>query len=134
MFIHGIIHNCSHEHSLLPQSFPHAFAWGLYICTILLLCNRPWDLIRSNAGWIVQYHSEDDPLIPVDEARHVAKHLKTEVTASKYSIPLYDAFVTYAVYVWWLCAPISCTCIFLHVYSILKWKIVIILWTPRFLK
>ena len=43
--------------------------------------SRPWewDKIRSNAEWIVQYHSIDDPFIPIEEARHVAKNLKSEV-------------------------------------------------------
>ena len=42
--------------------------------------SRPWlwEQIKANAGWIVQFHSCDDPFIPVAESRHVAKHLGTE--------------------------------------------------------
>ncbi|CAF0725760.1 unnamed protein product [Didymodactylos carnosus] len=42
--------------------------------------NRPWnwELMRSNADWIVQLHSVSDHLIPVNEGRYVAQHLKTE--------------------------------------------------------
>lgn len=41
---------------------------------------RPWlwETMRSNAKWIVQYGSMDDPFIPIEEARHVAEHLKTD--------------------------------------------------------
>jgi len=38
--------------------------------------NRPWDWvkIRGNADWIVQFHSDDDPFIPLEsEARVVAR-------------------------------------------------------------
>ena len=34
-----------------------------------------WDDIRRNQQWIGIFHSSDDPLIPVAEARHVASHL-----------------------------------------------------------
>mmetsp|Transcript_32486 Transcript_32486/g.73637 ORF Transcript_32486/g.73637 Transcript_32486/m.73637 type:complete len:342 (+) Transcript_32486:99-1124(+) len=34
-----------------------------------------WASIRRNAGWVVQFHSQDDPLVPVDEGRSVAKEL-----------------------------------------------------------
>jgi len=37
-----------------------------------------WEKIRANAGWIVQFHSADDPFIPVQEARHVAGNIKSE--------------------------------------------------------
>jgi predicted alpha/beta hydrolase family esterase len=39
---------------------------------------RPWqwEAIRSNQQWIGLFHSTDDPLIPVDEARFVAARLK----------------------------------------------------------
>eukprot|EP00300_Choanocystis_sp_HF-7_P033886 c46322_g1_i1.p1 GENE.c46322_g1_i1~~c46322_g1_i1.p1 ORF type:complete len:206 (+),score=39.09 c46322_g1_i1:3-620(+) len=37
-----------------------------------------WETIRNHADWIVQYHSTDDPFIPIDEARHVAQNLRTE--------------------------------------------------------
>jgi len=37
-----------------------------------------WDAIRGNAGWIVQFHSRDDPLVPVEEGRVVAKGLRSE--------------------------------------------------------
>mmetsp|Transcript_117707 Transcript_117707/g.375144 ORF Transcript_117707/g.375144 Transcript_117707/m.375144 type:complete len:356 (-) Transcript_117707:341-1408(-) len=40
----------------------------------------PWDwaAIRKNTGWIVQFHSKDDPLVPVDEGRLVANELRSE--------------------------------------------------------
>jgi len=41
--------------------------------------NRPWDwaAMRKNArGFLHQFHSEDDPLIPVAEARHIARQLR----------------------------------------------------------
>lgn len=40
----------------------------------------PWrfERMRENAGFIVQFHSEDDPFIPVSEARHVAEQLQSE--------------------------------------------------------
>jgi len=37
-----------------------------------------WDRIRKNAGWIVQFHSDDDFLVPVEEGRFVAKQLQSE--------------------------------------------------------
>eukprot|EP00946_MAST-07B_sp_MAST-7B-sp1_P002336 g2336.t1 len=42
--------------------------------------SRPWlwERIKANAGWIIQFHSCDDPFIPVAESRHVAKHLCSE--------------------------------------------------------
>eukprot|EP00656_Telonema_subtile_P014716 TRINITY_DN1759_c0_g1_i5.p2 TRINITY_DN1759_c0_g1~~TRINITY_DN1759_c0_g1_i5.p2 ORF type:complete len:195 (-),score=63.73 TRINITY_DN1759_c0_g1_i5:1460-2044(-) len=42
--------------------------------------NRPWkwESIRDNAQWIVQFHSEDDPFIPVSEAQHVAESLQSD--------------------------------------------------------
>jgi uncharacterized protein len=42
--------------------------------------SRPWEWssIRSNAQWILQYHSEDDPFIPRSEADHVAENLSSE--------------------------------------------------------
>mmetsp|Transcript_26737 Transcript_26737/g.91105 ORF Transcript_26737/g.91105 Transcript_26737/m.91105 type:complete len:204 (-) Transcript_26737:319-930(-) len=38
---------------------------------------RPWDwaAIRRNAGSIHQWHGDDDPFIPLAEARHVAENL-----------------------------------------------------------
>ena len=44
--------------------------------------SRPWDwdLIRSHAQWIIQYHSTDDPFIPREEADHVAANLHSEYT------------------------------------------------------
>lgn len=44
--------------------------------------SRPWEwgLIKSNSRWILQYHSTDDPLIPIDEADFVAQQLDTEYT------------------------------------------------------
>ena len=44
--------------------------------------NRPWnwELIKSNVGrfGIVQFHSADDPFIPMVEAQHVADSLSSE--------------------------------------------------------
>eukprot|EP00933_Yihiella_yeosuensis_P084077 TRINITY_DN9844_c0_g1_i1.p1 TRINITY_DN9844_c0_g1~~TRINITY_DN9844_c0_g1_i1.p1 ORF type:complete len:358 (-),score=81.13 TRINITY_DN9844_c0_g1_i1:246-1319(-) len=37
-----------------------------------------WEAIRKNTGWIVQFHSRDDHLVPVVEGRVVAKELKSE--------------------------------------------------------
>ena len=38
----------------------------------------PWDEIKKNAQFITQYHSDDDPLIPVEEARYVAEQLSCD--------------------------------------------------------
>ena len=42
--------------------------------------SRPWEWekIRQNCGFIVQFHSDDDPFIPLREARHVAANTKSE--------------------------------------------------------
>ncbi len=37
-----------------------------------------WDKIRKNTEWIVQFGSEDDPYIPLNEMRYVNDKLKTE--------------------------------------------------------
>lgn len=44
--------------------------------------SRPWewDKIKSNASWILQYHSADDHLIPIAEADYVAESLGSEYT------------------------------------------------------
>ena len=44
--------------------------------------SRPWqwDKIKSNASWILQYHSEDDYLIPIGEADYVAENIESEYT------------------------------------------------------
>ena len=41
--------------------------------------NRPfdWEKICSNANWILQYHSSDDPLIPIYEADFVAEKINS---------------------------------------------------------
>jgi predicted alpha/beta hydrolase family esterase len=36
-----------------------------------------WQQIRDNQQWIGIFHSTDDPLIPIAEARHVAAQLKS---------------------------------------------------------
>lgn len=41
-----------------------------------------WDQIKANQHWIVQFHSTDDPAIPVEEARHVHQKLGTEYIES----------------------------------------------------
>lgn len=42
--------------------------------------NRPWqwEKIKANQNWIIQFHSTDDPAIPVEEARYVHEHLNCE--------------------------------------------------------
>lgn len=42
--------------------------------------NKPWlwDKIRKNQKWIIQFASKDDPYIPISQARHIHKKLKTE--------------------------------------------------------
>lgn len=42
--------------------------------------SRPWQwaTIKTNADWIIQYHSDDDPFIPREEADHVASELRLE--------------------------------------------------------
>jgi hypothetical protein len=37
-----------------------------------------WEKIKNNQKWIVQFSSTDDPYIPKEESRHVAKMLETE--------------------------------------------------------
>ena len=32
-----------------------------------------WSNMRPNCDWLAQWHSIDDPLVPVHEARHVSK-------------------------------------------------------------
>lgn len=53
---------------------------GIASETISGYYSRPWlwETIRSNVEWIVQLHSQDDPFIPIEEARHVAQNLKSE--------------------------------------------------------
>jgi predicted alpha/beta hydrolase family esterase len=34
-----------------------------------------WDTIKKNAGWIEQFHSLDDPYIPVSEPRFIHEHI-----------------------------------------------------------
>lgn len=42
--------------------------------------SRPWEWekIKENQSWIVQYHSTDDPYIPIEEARYVHDKLDSE--------------------------------------------------------
>ena len=42
--------------------------------------NRPWEWekIKNNQKWTIQFASTDDPFIPIEEARHINKHLNTE--------------------------------------------------------
>lgn len=37
-----------------------------------------WDDIKNNQQWIIQFHSTDDPLIPIEEARFIHKHLQSD--------------------------------------------------------
>jgi hypothetical protein len=43
--------------------------------------SRPWDwqAIKANAGFIVQFGSEDDPFLPWSEQQSVADHLGAEL-------------------------------------------------------
>mmetsp|Transcript_27972 Transcript_27972/g.55072 ORF Transcript_27972/g.55072 Transcript_27972/m.55072 type:complete len:185 (-) Transcript_27972:175-729(-) len=43
----------------------------------------PWKQIAGNADWIVQLASSDDPFIPIEEMRFVAKSLQTEYIEKK---------------------------------------------------
>lgn len=44
--------------------------------------SRPWewDSIKTNSAWIMQYHSIDDNLIPIQEADFVAENINSEYT------------------------------------------------------
>src|ERR1700722_11552112 len=37
-----------------------------------------WEAIKKNQNWIIQFASESDPCIPIEEARFVQKKLHTE--------------------------------------------------------
>lgn len=37
-----------------------------------------WDAIKNNQKWIVQFASQDDPFIPINEARFIHEHLNSE--------------------------------------------------------
>lgn len=37
-----------------------------------------WDAILKNQKWIIQFHSQDDPWIPIQEARFIHRQLNTE--------------------------------------------------------
>lgn len=37
-----------------------------------------WEQIKQNQQWIIQYHSTDDPFIPIDEARFIHEKLESE--------------------------------------------------------
>jgi predicted alpha/beta hydrolase family esterase len=37
-----------------------------------------WNKIKNNQNWIIQFHSIDDPFIPIEEARHIWQNLETE--------------------------------------------------------
>mgnify|MGYP002476760699 CR=1 FL=1 len=56
--------------------------------------DRPWqwDKIKENAGWIVQFHSRDDFLIPVEEADHVAKMLGSDYRVFQDRVHFFDPF------------------------------------------
>lgn len=42
-----------------------------------------WNQIKENQKWIVQFGSKDDPLIPVEEFRHINEKLDSEYTEFK---------------------------------------------------
>ena len=56
--------------------------------------SRPWlwDDIKAHAGWIVQFHSVDDPFIPPAEARHVAKKTGSEYFEHTHSSHFFEPF------------------------------------------
>ncbi len=37
-----------------------------------------WEKIKNNQKWIIQFHSTDDPFIPIEEARFINEKLGTE--------------------------------------------------------
>jgi uncharacterized protein len=37
-----------------------------------------WDAIKSNQNWIIQFHSADDPVVPVEEGHFIKDKLNTE--------------------------------------------------------
>ena len=37
-----------------------------------------WEEMKANAGWVIQFHSKDDPFIGVAEARHVSESIESE--------------------------------------------------------
>ena len=47
--------------------------------------NRPWkwDAIKANTGFITQFHSDDDPFIPLSESDHVADNLGSDYRVLK---------------------------------------------------
>jgi len=53
---------------------------GMESETISGYYNKPWHWqnIQKNQSWIVQFASIDDPYIPIEEARFVHEHLKSE--------------------------------------------------------
>lgn len=38
-----------------------------------------WDKIKHNAGWIVQFHSPDDPFIPMSEVEYIHEQLGSDL-------------------------------------------------------
>eukprot|EP00928_Gymnodinium_smaydae_P042532 TRINITY_DN28615_c0_g1_i1.p1 TRINITY_DN28615_c0_g1~~TRINITY_DN28615_c0_g1_i1.p1 ORF type:complete len:397 (-),score=52.11 TRINITY_DN28615_c0_g1_i1:156-1250(-) len=54
----------------------------------------PWnfDAIRKNAGWIIQFHSKDDHLVPVQEARTVAEKIRSEYHELKDKSHFFEPF------------------------------------------
>jgi predicted alpha/beta hydrolase family esterase len=47
--------------------------------------DRPWDwaAIKRNAPWVLQFHSKNDQLVPIAEARYVAERIGSEFVVSK---------------------------------------------------
>lgn len=37
-----------------------------------------WDTIKKNQQWIIQFASNDDPYIPIENAQHIRKQLSTD--------------------------------------------------------
>jgi predicted peptidase len=58
---------------------------GIASETISGYYSRPWlwEDMRKNVRWITQFHSTDDPFIPIAEARYVAEHIKSEVRSER---------------------------------------------------
>jgi predicted alpha/beta hydrolase family esterase/ribosomal protein S18 acetylase RimI-like enzyme len=45
--------------------------------------NFDWDLIKKNAGAIIQFHGDDDPYVPLTHAKELAKKLDSELIIIK---------------------------------------------------
>eukprot|EP00913_Durusdinium_trenchii_P002730 g2526.t1 len=48
---------------------------SIHLTPLCQIQHQEWTAIAENAGFILQWHSTDDPFIPISEARHVAESL-----------------------------------------------------------